>query len=126
MRKGKFMGKISVISMALALFMCAACSTTPVSLSSTITPMDDKVITENLGRVEGTDSAFSILGLFMIGTPDIDMAINNALKVKGGDTLVNVHCYEVYRYYLFFSTNTVLIQGYAVKTADANKRGVKK
>lgn len=122
MKKVSFMGKIAAVFMTVILFVCIGCSTTPVGLTSAITPLDDKIITENLGKVEGRDSTFSVFGLFMVGTPDIARAVDKAIRAKDGDTLINVRCYEVYRYYILLSTTTVVVQGDAVKvTKAANK-----
>jgi len=111
------------IKLSAAVVLTAAiitgCSTAPVCITSSVTPMNGKIITENLGKCEGKDSAYSFLGLFMIGRPDLDLAIKDALSRKGGDTLVNVRCYESLNYYLLFSINTVTVEGEAVKfTAD--------
>jgi hypothetical protein len=104
----------TIILMSGALFF-TACSTAPVCVTSSVTPMQGKVIIENLGKAEGSDTAVSILGLYMIGRPDLDLAIKNALAVKGGDTLINVRCYETSGYFLLFSINTVKVEGEAVK-----------
>ena len=100
-----------------AVLMFNRCSTVPVCVTSSITPMQGKSISENLGKTEGTDTAFSILGLYMIGRPDLDASIKNALSVRGGDTLINVNCYETWAWFLLFSTTTVKVEGEAVKFA---------
>ncbi len=102
-----------------AVLFFNAC-TSPICITSSITPMQGKVITENLGKTNGTDSAFSFLGLYMIGRPDLDRAIDKALEQKGGDTLINVRCYETVSYFVLFSITTVKVEGEAVKfTVDA-------
>lgn len=114
------MGKITIVFITGMLFLCIGCSTKPVCLTYSITSLDDKVITENLGRVEGEDRAFAVFDLLMLGAPDIDKAIDKALAVKDCDTLINVRCYEVYRYYILFSTTKIVVQGDAVKLKDKN------
>jgi len=103
-----------------AVLIFNSCTTTPICVTSSITPMNGRVIDENMGRVEGKDTAFSILGLYMIGRPDLDLAIKSALAAKGGDTLINVGCYETYGWFLLFSTTTVKVEGEAVKFTSAD------
>jgi hypothetical protein len=55
----------------------------------------------------------------MIGGPDMQMAIDEAVTSKKADTLINVRCYENYRYYFLFSTTEFVVYGDAVKVADA-------
>jgi len=116
---------IYVLILITGIFL-SACSTTPVCVTSSLTPLQGRAVTENLGHCTGSDSAWSILGLFMIGRPDINSAINRALKSKKGDTLINVRCYETYSYFLFFSWTTVTVEGDAIKIAapaDDEKKG---
>lgn len=101
------------------IFLTLSCTTAPVCITSTVTPLQGKTITENLGKTEGTDWALSIFSIYMIGRPDLDIALQEALKVKGGDTLINVRCYEQWSWFLFFSITTVKIEGEAVKLASA-------
>lgn len=109
---------IMVITSILSFLLFASCSTTPICVTSSVTPIQNKLITENLGKTSGTDSALSILGIYMIGRPDIDTALERAKLSKNADTLINVRCYETYGYYLLFSISTVRIEGDAVKLAD--------
>ena len=89
--------------------------------------MDGKRIGENLGKTDGKDSAYSILGLYMIGRPDLDLALKRAMEKKSGDTLINVSCYETYSWFILFSRTTVLIEGDAVKIIpDTGNKGQKK
>lgn len=106
--------KLSIILTVLILSI-AGCSTSPVCVTSSVTPMSGKTVSENMGRCEGSDTAWSFLGLFMIGRPDLDVAIKDALARSGGDTLVNVRCYETSRYFFLFSLTTVTVEGEAVK-----------
>ena len=110
--------RLTVLITVLAGFI-SACSTSPVCVTSSLTPMAGKTVAENLGKVQGSDTAFSFLGLFMFGRPDIDMAIKDALQSKSGDTLINVRCYETSRWFLLLGTNTVIVEGEAVKFGAA-------
>lgn len=110
------MKHIGITSLLIVfILIIAGCTTSPVCVTSSVTPMSGKTVTQNLGKCEGKDTAYSVLGLFMLGRPDLDLAIKDALSQKGGDTLVNVRCYETLNYFLLFSINTVTVEGEAVK-----------
>jgi hypothetical protein len=104
-----------IFLMAVVTIIITGCSTSPVCVTSSVTPMSGKTVAENLGKCSGSDTAFSFLGLFMFGRPDLDIAIREALDDKKGDPLINVRCYETTRYFLLFGTNTVIVEGDAVK-----------
>ncbi len=99
-------------------FIISGCSTSPVCVTSSLTPLQGKTVTGNLGECSGSDTAWSILGIYMIGRPDINRAVQKALDSKKGDTMINVRCYETYSYFLFFSTSTVTVEGDAIKFAE--------
>ena len=107
--------------------LLSGCSTSPVCVTSSLTPLQGRTVTENLGHCKGSDTAYSVLGIYMIGRPDINIAIQKALDSKKGDTMINVRCYETYGYFLFFSTSTVTVEGDAIKFAvpedSADKKG---
>jgi hypothetical protein len=109
----------------MALSLLSACITSPICATSSVTPMQNKVITENLGPVSGEDSTYSVLGIYMISRPDIDKAIASALKSKDADTLINVRCYETTSYFVLFSKSTIRVEGEAVKTSIDIKEPVK-
>lgn len=114
-----------VTLLAVLAITITGCSTSPVCVTSSVTPMSGKTVAENLGKCRGNDTAYSFLGLFMFGRPDLDIAIREALAEKKGDTLINVRCYETTRYFLLFGTNTVVVEGEAVKfgTDEAPAKG---
>ena len=68
---------ISVISLN-------SCITTPVCLTASNTPLNNREIEANLGPVNGSSgiNCFSILGLWMIGRPDIESAVHGRWKGK--------------------------------------------
>ena len=109
---------ILFIILVLLFLLLESCSTTPICVTSSVTPIQNKLITENLGKTSGTDSALSVLGIYMIGRPDIDIALERAKLSKNADTLINVRCYETYGYYLLFSISTVRVEGDAVKLTE--------
>lgn len=102
----------------ITALLLSACSTTPVCVTSSLTPLQGKTVAENLGACKGSDTAWSILGIYMIGRPDINFAIKEALDSKKGDTMINVRCYETYGYFLFFSRSTVTVEGDAIKFSE--------
>jgi len=110
-----------VMFIAIAAAVFSSCSSTaPISYTSSITPMEGKRIVEYLGNTQGKDSAYSILGIYMIGRPDLDLALRSAIEKKSGDTLINVSCYETYSWYIFFSRTTVTVEGEAVRFVPDN------
>jgi len=117
----KYILLVSVIF--LATF--SSCITSPVTMTSSLTPIQNRPIVENLGKTSGSDRAWSILGIWMIGHPDLDTAIEEAKKAKNADTLVNVRCYETYIWYFFVSTSTVRVEGDAVRLGEEAKPEVK-
>ncbi len=106
--------KIFRLLVFLVLAMIVGCTTSPICVTSSVTPLQGKKI-ENLGKSVGEDTAYSFLGLFMIGRPELDLAIKNAIEKKGGDTIINVKCYETSNYFLLFSKTTVTIEGDVVR-----------
>ncbi len=109
--------------LALVTISQVSCITTPVCLTASNTPLHNKVIGKNLGPVRGESDPFrgagvngiSILMLWLLGKPDIDSAMNDALSKKGGDALINIRCYERTYYYLIFSTTRVIVEGEAIE-----------
>jgi hypothetical protein len=104
----------------MIIFLLSACITTPVSVTSSTTPMNDKKVTVNYGPVQGSHRTYSVFGLWMIDRPDIDKAIQNAIQQKGGDALINVTCYEKTAYFILFSMHTVVVEGEAVSFNKEN------
>jgi len=105
---------IAIISLTVSV---SSCMTAPVTVTSSTTPLIDKAIGVNHGRVQGTNRTWSLFGLWMFKRPDIDKAIQDALAKKGGDALINVSCYEKTAWFLFFSLHWVVIEGDAVSFA---------
>jgi hypothetical protein len=104
--------------MIILFILCSlfACATTPVSITSSNTPLNDKKIAENIGKVEGESKyCISVFGFWMIGKPDIQMAIDDALSKKKADALINIKCYEDWKYIFFVSFTKVIVEGEAVK-----------
>jgi len=103
--------------------------TTKISSIETFTPLEGKVIVEQLGETEGKDSVYSIFllqNLFlynMFGKIDMQKAIREAIDKKNADTIVDVNCYTKTYYFLLFSKTDFIVKGNAVKIADAPKGG---
>jgi hypothetical protein len=106
--------RILFIFLMVALLMQSACITSPVTLTSSTTPVHDKKIIMNYGPVQGSHRVWSVFGLWMVGRPDIDLAIQDALKQKGGDALINVSCYQKTSWFFFVSMHKVVVEGEAV------------
>ena len=103
------MKRTLIITLIAGLVGLAACSTVPIASTSSATPLAGKTISENLGKVKGSDSAWSVLGLYMIGRPDIDAAMKEALESKGGDALTNVRIYRQWTGFLLVDRTTVIV-----------------
>jgi hypothetical protein len=103
-----------LIVFLLATAFQISCMTAPITVTSSTTPIHDKIISANHGRVQGSHRAWSVFGLWMVGRPDIDAAIKDALSKNGGDALINVTCYENTAWFFFVSSHTVVVEGEAV------------
>jgi len=69
-----------------------------------------------MGKVKGKSGmTWSILGLWMIGRPDIQSAIDKALQKNEADALINIKCYEDDYYLILFGLTRVSVEGEAVK-----------
>lgn len=110
-----------IVSITLVAALVTSCITTPVTVTSSTTPIQGKKITLNYGPVQGMSRTWSLFGLWMMGRPDIDKAIQDALKKKGGDALINVTCYEKTAWHFFFAFHYVVVEGEAV--SFENKEG---
>ena len=109
------MKRTLIITLIAGLAAAAGCSTVPIASTSSATPLTGKTVEENLGKVKGSDSAYSILGLWMIGRPDMDAAMKEALAAKGGDALTNVRIYKRWSYFFLFDCTTVIVEADAVR-----------
>jgi hypothetical protein len=99
-----------------------ACITTPVGITTSSHYIGDRTIAQNLGKTRGRHTTWSLFGVWMFGTPDIDSAVQEALQKKGGEILINVRCYEELNWYLFFGLHRVIIEGDAVTLQPQKQR----
>lgn len=113
-------------SIILLLIITTMGCVTPMGMTSSSTPLHNRVIVENLGSSEGTDWSWSLFGLWSVGRPDIDKAINEAIASKNGDTLINVRWYEKSYYFIFFSINKIIVTGQVVKTTTSDIKDASK
>lgn len=111
------MKRTLIITLIAGFAAAAGCSTVPIASTSSATPLAGKTISENLGKVKGSDSAWSVLGLYMIGRPDIDAAMRRALESKGGDALTNVRLYKSWSYFIVVDCTSVIVEADAVRFA---------
>ena len=95
-----------------------------MGMTSSSTPLHNRVIVENLGQAEGSDWSWSLLGLWSVGMPDMDKAINKAIASKNGDALINVRWYEKHYYFVLFSVTKVIVTGQVTKTAPFETKEV--
>lgn len=116
----------TTLSILTFMLFITGCITTPVCITSSNTPMNGKTVEENLGAARGTDSAISILGLWMLGRPDTGAAVDEAINEKKADALVNIQCYQRTSFYILFSLTTVIVEGEAVKVTPQEEGNDKK
>jgi hypothetical protein len=115
----KLNNKTVSLILITGLAFLLSCATSPVGITSSNTPLHNKNITENLGKVDGESGIrFALLGLWMFGQLDIQSAIDDALSKKGGDALINIKCYETNTYFIIGSVKKVRVEGEAVKITD--------
>lgn len=110
-----------IVMLLLVLAVCAttlSCITTPVCVTASTTPVYGKMTVEKLGKSTGSSGTWSLLGLWMMGRPDIGRAIDEAMRAKNANALTDVRCYETWRWFLLFSTTTVYVEGEAVRISE--------
>ncbi|MDY6933372.1 MAG: hypothetical protein SVZ03_04020 [Spirochaetota bacterium] len=113
------------ILIAIFITSLTSCITSPVCITSSTTPLNNTAKIENLGKTEGSDSAWSLFGLWMFGKPNIDTAIKEAVQKRDGNALIYVRCYETISYYILFSITTVTVEGEAIKLSVAGAENVR-
>ena len=114
--------RIYLFSFSIALVFSLNSCITPRGMTSSSTPLQGKKITENLGKAEGSSGSISILSLYSIGRPDIDIAIEEAVKSKNGDALINVRMYEKTWFFLLVTYSKVIVEGEVIKFEDQSPK----
>lgn len=104
----------NIIFFMMASAMILTGCVTPMGMTSSTSPLKAEKM-ENLGSVEGRAMTGSVLGIWSVGKPDIDLAIRRALRKKRADVLVNVRWYEQTYYFILFSLHEVIVTGDAIK-----------
>ena len=114
----------------LTLLGVVSSCVTPMGMSPSTIPLENQQ-TSSLGKTTGSHTQFNLFGFpmplhFTITHPDINSAVNEALKAKQADALINVHWYTTYYHFILFSTSTIVVEGEAVKiernTDDPKKK----
>lgn len=111
-----------VLALIFSGFLLSSCITTPMIVTSSTSPLNDRKSWINRGPVQGSHRTWAVFGLWMIGRPDIDKAIQDALKKKGGNALINVTCYEKTAWFFFVSSHTVVVEGEAISWESGGLR----
>ncbi|MDH5719179.1 MAG: hypothetical protein OEZ13_01025 [Spirochaetia bacterium] len=111
------LSKKTILSLVFFIFFVNAC-VTPMGMTASSTPLQEKIIEENRGKAEGSDSVYSLLFFIPLGYPDIDKAIENAVKSKEGDALINLRWYEKKYEFLIFGKTSIVVTGDVVKFSD--------
>jgi len=115
--------KLMLTGLALFLAVLTGC-VTPMGMTASTTPLQGKEM-EMLGKAEGSDTAWSVLGVFSVGRVDIDKAIERAVAQKGGHALINVRWYETTYYFILCSVNQLTVTGDVVKFVEPKPVGKK-
>jgi len=119
--------KFIIIASALVFtVVLCSCRTAPVAMTSSNTPLLDRRIEANLGKTSGYHRVWSLFGIWMFGRPDVEEAVKSAIAAKKADALINVKCYQSISWFLFFSLDTVTVEGEAVMLAQSRDKEKKK
>jgi len=104
--------------LACAILLLATGCISSMGMTSATTPVQGRQY-EVLGKSEGCAAgAWAILGLWAIGRPDIDRAIEKAAQSKKGDALINVRWYTRTWYFFLFSVDQVIVKGDVIRFSD--------
>ena len=102
---------IAVLSVAVL----AGCATTPGGVAASNTPLEGKQYTV-LGPTAGKDR---LVRLFMVlpvsGSNSLRAALDEAIRRKGGDALINITVESYSHYWLLFSTHATKVEGEAIR-----------
>lgn len=81
------------------------------------TPLQNRIISKNLGKTRGTSSKwqFSFLCVSNYAHPDMHEAIDNAVTAKKADALINMHWYATDYCWLMAKYTKLTVKGEAVK-----------
>ena len=110
----------ALVITALSALLLSSC-VTPMGMTASTTPVGGKKV-EVLGKGEGSDSTWSVLGLWQVGRTDVDQAIREAVATHKGDALINVTWQERTYWCVLFSITTLEVKGDVVRFASENER----
>lgn len=97
---------------------------TPGGITASSTPLHNKKY-EVVGGSKGKSNySWSLFGVWTFGKPDVGKAVDNAVKKKDGDAMVNVKWYEKTYYFILFSLHRVYVEGDVVKFSEEEKKPV--
>lgn len=119
----------NVVFVALAVtavLLCSSCASTPVPMLRSTVPIGEKIKYESLGPSWGFAWTFSIFGLWMWDRPNIDEAFDQAIKLHGGDAMINVTCRERTYWLILTSITTVSVEGEVIKFKRMEKNDAAK
>ena len=120
MKNFRYMMVLAIIILAFLLSSCV----TPGGITASSTPLHNKkydVVGESKGK---SNYSWSLFGVWSFGKPDVGKAVNDAVKKKEGDAMVNVKWYEKTYYFILFSLHRVYVEGDVVKFSEEEKKPV--
>ncbi|PKL37533.1 MAG: hypothetical protein CVV44_14385 [Spirochaetae bacterium HGW-Spirochaetae-1] len=115
--------KLMLTILSLSLTVLTGC-VTPMGMTASTTPLQGKEM-EMLGKAEGSDTVWSVLGVFPVRRVDIDKAIERAVAQKGGHALINVRWYETTYYFILGSVDKLTVTGDVVRFVEPKPAGKK-
>lgn len=120
MNENKQEVKMKKLLLAAALLPLIGCATIPQGSAPSSSPLINQRGEDLKYEVIGTSSAssgsFSLFGFIPFGRADIDEAISDAIKSRGGDNIINLSYNVESVYYLFFGiTTSIKVEGDVIK-----------
>ena len=95
--------------------MLAGCAHRPGGISASSTPIDGREY-KRLGRAKGKSSRILLFGFIPVSGSNSTMeALNEAIRSRNGDALVEVAVSSYYQYWILFSKNSTRVEGEVIR-----------
>lgn len=105
----------TLICTGLILFFLSGCVMMPGGVAASSTPINGRDYVE-LGRARETDSRIYLLWFLPISGPNtIRDAINDAVKSRNGDALINVTVESYSQWWILFSRYATRVEGEVIR-----------
>lgn len=105
----------TLICTGLMIAILSGCAMMPGGVAASSTPINGRQYTQ-LGPAKETDSRFYLLGLIpLTGANTIRDAIDDAVKSRSGDALINVTVESYSQWWILFSRYTTRVEGDVIR-----------